>query len=60
MFPRQLKASSRNSAAEEVAIAVTAEADAVVIDAIKSVTPNGRSGLSRSAACPRPSKAARK
>jgi len=33
---------------------VTAVADAVVTDATRSVTPSGRSGLSRSAACPRP------
>jgi hypothetical protein len=54
MFLLQLKASSRSNAVEEVATVVTDVADAVVTDATRSVIPSGRSGLSRSAACPRP------
>ena len=54
MFLLRLKANSRSNAVEGGATVVTAVADAVVTDATKSVTPNGKSGLFRSAACLKP------
>ena len=59
MFLPQLKGSSRNSAVEAAVIAANGVADAVIA-AARSVIPNGKNAWFRSAACPKPSRAARR